>query len=68
MTRYSIELRKRRYVKRYGFLLVARNLSNKYGKKLLDTATEIGLDAAKSASKTLFINQLKQQEDWQEIE
>ena len=68
MTRYSIELRKRRYVKRYGFLLVARNLSNKYGKKLLDTATEIGLDAAKNASKTLSINQLKQQEDWQEIE
>ena len=68
MTRYSIELRKRRYVKRYGFLLVARNLSNKYGKKLLDTATEIGIDAAKNASKTLSINQLKQQEDWQEIE
>ena len=47
---------------------MARNLSNKYGKKLLDTATEIGLDAVKNASKTLSINQLKQQEDWQEIE
>ena len=29
----------------------ARNLSDKYGKKILDTPTKTGLDAAKTASK-----------------
>ena len=29
----------------------ARNLSDKYGKKILDTHTKTGLDAAKTASK-----------------
>ena len=47
----SIEPRARKYVKGYGFLLFARNLCNKYGKKLLDTATKTQLDAAKTASK-----------------
>ena len=47
MTRYSIEAR----TKRYGFLLFARNLSNKYLKNLTDTATKTGLDALKTPSK-----------------
>ena len=34
MTRYSVEPRTRKYVKGYGFLSFARNLSNKYGKEL----------------------------------
>ena len=44
------ESRTRKYVKRYGFLLFARNLSGKYGEKLLDSARKTGLDAAKTAS------------------
>ena len=40
--RYSIELRDRIYVNGYGFLSFAenicKNLSNKYGQKLLDSA------------------------------
>ena len=40
MRRYSIEPRTIKYVKRYGFLSFRRNLSNKYGKQLLDTATK----------------------------
>ena len=51
MTRYSIEPRTRKYVKGYGFLLFARNLSSKYRKQLLDTATKTGINALKSASK-----------------
>ena len=43
MTRYSTEPRTRKYVKGYEFLSFARNLFNKYGKQLLDTATETGL-------------------------
>ena len=60
--RYSIEPRERRYVKRYGFLSfarnidtqaakVAKNLSNKYRQKLLDSAKKSGTDATKTASK-----------------
>ena len=51
MMRYSIEPRFRKYVKGYGFLLFAKNFGNKYGKKLMDTATKTEMDAAKIASK-----------------
>ena len=47
MTRHSIEPRFRKYVKGYGFLSFAKNFGNKYGKKLIDTATKTGIDAAK---------------------
>ena len=52
---YSIEPRERRYVKGYGFLSFAknigRNLSNKYGQKLVDAAKKSGRDASKIANK-----------------
>ena len=60
--RYSIEPRERRHVKGYGFLSFARNIgthatkvakdmSNKYGQKLADTAKKSAADAIKTASK-----------------
>ena len=49
--RYSTEPRFRIYVKGYGFLSFAREFSDKYGKKLTDTATKTGIDTAKTASK-----------------
>ena len=53
--RCSIELRERRYVKGYGFLSFAKNigknLSNKYGQKLIDSAKKSATDALKVASK-----------------
>ena len=53
--RYSIEPRERRYVKGYGFLSFARNIgkniSNKYGQKVVDTARKSATDAIKTASK-----------------
>ena len=45
MTCYSIEPRIRNYVKGYGFLSFAINLSNKYRKQLLDTATKTSINA-----------------------
>ena len=51
MSRYSKERGTRRYVKGYGFLSFTRNLSNKYGKQLLDTGAKTELDAVKAASK-----------------
>ena len=49
--RYSIEPRDRIYVKGYGFLSFAKNMSNKYGQKLFDTAKKSTTDAIKTASK-----------------
>ena len=53
--RYSIESKNRIYVKGYGFLSFAKNISknlnNKYSKKLFDTAKKSTTDAIKTASK-----------------
>ena len=59
---YLIEPRERRHVKGYGFLSFARNIgthatkfaknmSNKYGQKLADTAKKSATDAMKTTSK-----------------
>ena len=53
--RYSIEPRDRIYVKEYGFLPFAKNmgknLSNKYGEKLLYSLEKSTTDAIKTALK-----------------
>ena len=49
--RYSIEPRDRICVKGYGFMSFARSMSNKYGKKLVDTAKKSAIHAVKTASK-----------------
>ena len=48
---YSIETRERKYVKGFEFLSFARNLNNKYGQKLPDSAKKSATDAFKIASK-----------------
>ena len=59
---YSIEPRERRYAKGYGFLSfvknldthatkVAKNLNNKYGQKLADSAKISAIDAVKVSGK-----------------
>ena len=52
---YSIEPRYRIYVKGYEFLSfpknMGKNLSNKYGQKLLDSAKKSTSEAIKTASK-----------------
>ena len=49
--RHPTEPKFRRYVKGYGFLSFTRRFSDKYGKKLINTATKTWIDAAKTASK-----------------
>ena len=49
--RHSTKPRFRKYINGYGFLSFARKFGDKYGKKLMDTATKIGIDATKTASK-----------------
>ena len=49
--RYSLEPNYRKHVQGHGFLSFVRKFGEKYGKKLIDTATKTGLDTAKIASK-----------------
>ena len=50
--RYSTEPRYRKYVKGYSFLSFARKFGDKYGEKLMDTATKTRIYATK-----LFLNE-----------
>ena len=65
--RYSIEPRVGRHVKGYGFLSfarnigthatkVAKNMSNKYGQKLVDTVKKSATDAIKTTSNRAIQN------------
>ena len=60
--KYSTEPKFRKYVKDYGFLSFAKKFGNKYGKKLMVTATKTGIDTEKTASKRIIKKLQKQQE------
>ena len=47
--RYSIEPRKRIYVKGYGFMSFARNFNDKYSKSLIDKGMDVSKNFAKTA-------------------
>ena len=47
----NLKICKRVYVKGYGFLSFAKNMSNKYSRKRLDSAKKSTTDAIKTASK-----------------
>ena len=59
--RYSIEPRKRRYVKGYGFMSFARDFSNKYSKSLIDKGIDVSKNCAKTAGKRILKKVQKQQ-------
>ena len=52
--RYSIKPRDRVYVKGYRFVSLAGSMSNKYGKRLVDTAKKFATEAIKNASKRVI--------------
>ena len=52
--RYLIEPRKRRFVKRYGFISFARNFSDKYSKSLMDKGINVSKKFAKTAGKKIL--------------
>ena len=60
--RYSTEPKFRKYVKGYGFLSFVKKFDNKYGKKLVDTATKTGMMQQKLLLKELFKKLQKLQE------
>ena len=40
--RYSLESSYRKYVQRQGFMSFAKNIGNKYGRKLFDKSIDVG--------------------------
>ena len=52
--RYSIEPKKRIYVKGYGFMSFARNFSDKYSKSLTDKRINVSKTFAKTAGKRIL--------------
>ena len=51
---YSIDPRKRIYVKGYGFMSFARNFSDKYSKSLIDKGIAISKTFAKTVGKRIL--------------
>ena len=49
--RYSLEPRYRRYVQGQGFMSFARNIGNKYGRKIFDKSIDVGKSMKKNMVK-----------------
>ena len=52
--RYSLEPRYRRYVQGQGFMSFARNIGNKYGKKIIDKSIDVGKSMKKNMVKKIL--------------
>ena len=61
--RYSIEPKKRIYVKVYGFMSFARNFSDKYSKYLIDKGIDVSKTLAKTAGKRILKESAKVTDD-----
>ena len=61
--RYSTESKCRKCVKGYNFLSFAKKFGEKYGRKLIDTATKTGIAAAKTVSKRVVQKTTEATED-----
>ena len=61
--RYSLEPNYRKYVEGYGFMSFARNFGDKYGKKLMDSATKTGKEFAKAAGNKVIHKSAEATED-----
>ena len=57
--RYSIEPRERRFVKGYGFMSFARNLTDEYSKSLMDKGINVSKRFAKTAGKKILTETAK---------
>ena len=65
--RYSLEPRYRRYVQGQGFMSFARNIGNKYGKKIFDKSIDVGKFMKKKYGKTILDNSLSAGKDFAKI-
>ena len=65
--RYSLEPRYRRYVQGQGFMSFARNMGNKYGKKLFDKSIDVGKSTKKKYGKEILDNSISAGKDFAKI-
>ena len=54
--RYSLEPHYRRYVQGQGFMSFARNIGNKYGKKIFDKSLHVGKSMKQKYGKEILDN------------
>ena len=52
--RYSLQPHYRRYVQGQGFMSFARNIGNKYGRKIFDKSTDVGKSMKKKYGKKIL--------------
>ena len=62
--RYSLEPHYRRYVQGQGFMSFARNIGNKYGKKLFDKSIDVGKSMKKKYVKKILDDSLNAGKDF----
>ena len=65
--RYSLEPHYRRYVQGQGFRPFARNIGNKYGKKIFDKSVDVGKSMKKKYGKKILDNSLSAGKDFAKI-
>ena len=65
--RYSLEQHYRRYVQGQGFMSFARNIGNKYGRKIFDKSLDIGKSMKKKYGKKVLDNSLSAGKDFAKI-
>ena len=65
--RYSLEPHYRRYVQGQGFMSFARNIGDKYGKKLFDKSLDVGKSMKKKYGKRKLDNNLSAGKDFAKI-
>ena len=65
--RYSLEPHYRRYVQGQGFMSFARNIGNKYGRKIFDKSLDVGKLWKKKYGKKILDNNLSAGKDFAKI-
>ena len=65
--RYSLEPRYRRYVQGQGFMSFARNIGNKYGKKIFDKSIDVGKSMKEKYGKKILETSLSAGKDFAKI-
>ena len=65
--RYSLEPHYRRYVQGQGFMSFARNIGNKYGKKIFDKSLDVGKSMKNKYGKKTLHNSLSAGKDFAKI-
>ena len=65
--RYSLEAHYRRYVQGQGFMSFARNIGNKYRRKIFDKSLDIGKSMKKRFGKKILDNSVSAGKDFAKI-